>query len=208
MGQTVPRITAGVTTHRPAPTPAEPRLIHRMEARRLVRPTIRAPAPMARLIKLRTAIRTGEVRPSRRMDSRPTHSTTRVLKGRRGPCKPPMVEGLRRAVRRMATTPSPRQPTETSTPPITATPIRTPAAVGRAPTNPTSAIRTPRVVGDKKKVAALPLSEIVPAAGNRGLQALAVGRVEAGEADGVAVVAVFVEVVADSRGFCRIGNTL
>src|SRR5215469_6596776 len=69
---------------------------------------------------------------------------------------------------------------------ITATLIRTPAAVGRASTSPdrASAMRTPREPGDKKKVAALLPLGINPAVGDRGKRVRVVGQAVEAEVDG------------------------
>src|SRR5215469_6890471 len=92
MGQIVPPVTAGVTTLRQAGTRVVQRSTHRMEARRLVRHTTRAQAPTARLIKVLTPIQTGEARPSRKTDNRPTHNTTRAREGRWERCRPRVVQ--------------------------------------------------------------------------------------------------------------------
>ena len=74
-----------------------------------------------------------------------------------------------------------------------ATPTRTPAAVGRVPTNLRSTMRIPHEAGDKKKVAALLPLGINPAVGERANQVRAVGTAVEVVVDG-AVAAAILEV--------------
>src|SRR5215472_14924755 len=74
---------------------------------------------------------------------------------------------------------------------ITVMLTRTPAAVGRVPTNLVDlALTTPmrREAGDKKKVAALLPLGINPAVGDRGKQVRAVGTAVGAAVDGVAAI--------------------
>jgi len=193
-GQMVPPVTAGDITRRQAPTREAHRSIHHMEARRLVRPTIRAREPTARLIKDRMPIRTGEVRPSRKTEHRLTHNTTRVRVGRRQRCRPPMVQKQERPAPLTATALQPRRQVAMSTLPIMATFIKTPAVVGRAPTNLVSTTPMRHEAGDKRKVLALLPLGIDPAVGVRVKQVRAVGQAVEAVADGVVEAALEVEV--------------
>src|SRR5215467_3585585 len=193
-GPMAPRVTGGVITRRQAHTRVVHRSTHRMEARRLVRPTIRAPEPMARLIKVRMPIRTGEVRPSRKTDNRLTHNTTPAREGRWERCRPQVAQKQERPAPLMATALQPRRQVAMSTLPIMATFIKTPAVVGRAPTNLVSTTPMRHEAGDKRKVLALLPLGIDPAVGVRVKQVRAVGQAVEAVADGVVEAALEVEV--------------